>query len=370
MTGTLGSHGSRRDPRQHDRSVRVNQGQADRGRRHTRDQGDDQSKQSSSTRRQAAPVTVVIPARDEASTIGPLLDSLLAQTRPPEEILVVDAGSTDSTAETVRRYARRGVSLLEIGPAFPGRARNRGIAQARHDWIALIDAGCVAHPQWLAALDAGRSALPSRMGVVWGCYEPLVETAWDEAQALVIGPIRRRLHGQTAPFVASSLIHRDMWRRVGGFREDLRAAEDLIFFDALRDMLTAEKFAPTATVSWELGQSVGAFFRRLRVYSRHHARARLWRTWHARVGLMDAAGVVLGAIALRWPSAWLVLGLAVSLRLGRTIGQRRGNITRSPWRVGCLVRVGVLVALADLAMWMGVVDLVYRWIAREDAGAA
>ena len=105
---------------------------------------------------------------------------------------MVDAGSTDSTAEIVRGYAGRGVRLLEIGPGFPGRARNRGIDEARYDWVALIDAGCIPRPEWLAALDTGRAVLCSEPGVVWGRCDLAVNTAWEEAQALVIGPARRR----------------------------------------------------------------------------------------------------------------------------------------------------------------------------------
>ena len=303
-------------------------------------------------------MTVVIPARDEAATIGPLLEGLLAQTRPAEEIIVVDAGSTDSTAEIIRGYVGRGVRLLEIGPAFPGRARNRGIDEARNDWVALIDAGCVPHPEWLAALDAGRAVLCSEPGVVWGRCDLAVSTAWEEAQALVIGPVRRRSDHGTTPFIASALIHREVWRRAGRFREDLRAAEDLLFFDALRRARARETYASAAGVSWQLAPSVGAFYRRLRTYSRYHAGCGLWTSWHLRIGLMDLSAAALGAMATQYQLALPLLGLAVALRLVKTVGERRGNVAASPWRLACLARVGLLVALADLAMWNGLADLV------------
>jgi glycosyltransferase involved in cell wall biosynthesis len=312
---------------------------------------------SSAAGRPPAAVTVVIPARDEAATIGPLLEGLLAQTLPAGEIIVVDAGSTDSTAEIVRGYAGRGVRLLEIGPGFPGRARNRGIDEARYDWVALIDAGCIPRPEWLAALDVGRAVLCSEPGVVWGRCDLAVNSAWEEAQALVIGPARRRNDQPTPPLIASSLIHREVWRRAGRFREDLRAAEDLLFFDALRQARARETHALSAGVSWQLAPSVGAFYRRLRTYSRYHAGCGLWTSWHLRVGLMDLTAVALVALATQFLWALPLLGLAVALRLVKTVWERRGNVAASPWRLACLARVGILVALADLAMWNGLADL-------------
>ena len=67
------------------------------------------------------PVTVVIPALNEEQTIAPLLDALLAGTRQPDEIVVSDGGSTDSTRDIVARYAERGVRLPRLrGARFYG----------------------------------------------------------------------------------------------------------------------------------------------------------------------------------------------------------------------------------------------------------
>ena len=86
-------------------------------------------------------VAVVIPARDEERSLPELLESLLAQTRPPDEIVVCDAGSRDGTPEVARAAASRGVRLVEAGPAYPGRARNLAVAAATQPWIAFIDGG-------------------------------------------------------------------------------------------------------------------------------------------------------------------------------------------------------------------------------------
>lgn len=103
----------------------------------------------------AEQVSVVIPVRDGADSIGALLDSLEAQTlgRDRFEVVVVDNGSTDATADIARR---RGAHVVRDEVPNRSRARNAGVAAAAADLIAFTDADCVADPHWLEAL-LGRS---------------------------------------------------------------------------------------------------------------------------------------------------------------------------------------------------------------------
>ena len=87
------------------------------------------------------PVTVIIPAYKAAGTIRRSLDSVLAQTSPPSEVLVVDDGSPDR-AQLRAVLAPYGsvVTLLQKPNGGAASARNYGIDQARGEWIALLDA--------------------------------------------------------------------------------------------------------------------------------------------------------------------------------------------------------------------------------------
>src|SRR5262249_42801978 len=156
--------------------------------------------------------------------IGQLLESLLAQTHKPDEIVIADGGSVDATVAVARRFADRGVRVLEIGAAYPGRGRNEAIRACKNDWIALIDAGCVALAGWLESLLAARSALGDEAGVVFGEFRPCLQDEWDVAQALTFMSIPDRRTGLHPPSIASSLIHRTAWEKAGGFPEHLRAA--------------------------------------------------------------------------------------------------------------------------------------------------
>ena len=104
-------------------------------------------------------VSVVIPFYDSASYLGQAIESVLAQTHPAVEIVLVDDGSTDAGPEIAAGYARR-ATLIRQANAGVGPARNAGVAVTRGPLIAFLDADDLWEPEKLAlqvaALDADR----------------------------------------------------------------------------------------------------------------------------------------------------------------------------------------------------------------------
>jgi len=98
----------------------------------------------------AAPlVSVAIPAYNAQHTIAQTLESVLAQTHAPLDIVVVDDGSTDGTWDVLQRY-RQQVRLIRQDNAGIGAARNAGVQAARGDFIALLDADDLCRPERIA----------------------------------------------------------------------------------------------------------------------------------------------------------------------------------------------------------------------------
>ena len=87
----------------------------------------------------AADFSVIIAVRDGASTIGRAIESVLSQSRPARELIVVDDGSTDDTASVVARYGKD-VRYLFQPNAGVSAARNRGAELASGTWLAFLDA--------------------------------------------------------------------------------------------------------------------------------------------------------------------------------------------------------------------------------------
>ncbi len=84
-------------------------------------------------------VSVIVPLYNREATIGQALRSVLEQSVPPSEIIVVDDGSVDGSAEVVRALADPRVHYLHQANAGAGAARNRGLEVAQGDWVALLD---------------------------------------------------------------------------------------------------------------------------------------------------------------------------------------------------------------------------------------
>src|SRR5215210_9174100 len=125
--------------------------------------------QSCSPRRMK--ISICIPVRNEEDSIRRLLDSLLEQTRPPDEIVITDGGSVDATPQIIEEYIRKGapVRLIRAGAALPGRGRNLGAAQASFEWLGFTDAGIRLAKDWLEALVA-RAEKDDSVDVVYGSW--------------------------------------------------------------------------------------------------------------------------------------------------------------------------------------------------------
>jgi GT2 family glycosyltransferase len=102
---------------------------------------------------EAHSMSIIIPTFNGASRIGNCLDALMRQVAGRDaEILVVNDGSTDNTADVVGRYS--GVRLINQGNAGPAAARNRGALEARGSILCFTDDDCVPMPDWLDAMIA------------------------------------------------------------------------------------------------------------------------------------------------------------------------------------------------------------------------
>jgi len=306
-------------------------------------------------------ISVVIPVRNEERTIVALLDSLKQQTLTPAEIIVADGGSTDRTVEIVEGYDRGilTIRLIRGGPGFPGRGRNLGSARAVNEWIAFIDAGVKPSPQWLAALTAVAEG-PGNYDVVYGSYEPVTDTLFEECAAIafVPPPVDMDGHSIRTRSTASAILRRNVWQAVGGFPEDLRSAEDLVFMNRIDDAKFRTACAPEALVRWSIQPTLWKTFRRFTTYSHYNIRAGLWRSWQARILVRYGLLVVLMLPAfftgLRWflvPVAYLILMLSARalIAVRRNMRCYPASLARYFVRLVAIVPILAVIDLAAIA---------------------
>ncbi|HBB97272.1 MAG TPA: hypothetical protein DC054_17990 [Blastocatellia bacterium] len=307
-------------------------------------------------------ISVVVPVRDEEKSIRALLDGLLSQTLPPNEIVITDGGSVDQTRAIIEEFIQRGapVRLFTDNDSLPGRSRNIGVRNARNDWIAFIDAGIRPTTDWLQAL-ADKVINQPDAEVVYGSYEPITDSFFEECAAIAyIPPPTTTDEGPVRPYsIVSSLMPRKAWEQAGGFPEHLRSAEDLLFMNRVEAAGFRIVRAPHAVVHWSIQPGLWKTFRRFVVYARNNIRAGLWKNWQAPILRRYAILFVLALPAIFFGARWLVVPVALwigllSARALRALWQNRVCYSAG-WLRNCfrfIVIVPILATL-DLATFVG-----------------
>jgi glycosyltransferase involved in cell wall biosynthesis len=254
-------------------------------------------------------VSIACTVRDEADNIAALLDSMLDQTRPADEIVLNDCGSRDATAAIVERYIAAGhpIRLWRGGHNIPS-GRNNAIRHACGPLIACTDAGLTLDRRWLelivAPLERGTAE------VVGGFFQPAPLSLFE----LVLGATNYREPEEIdpasfLPFGKSVAFRKDAWERVGGYPEWASHCEDLLFAMALERAGCRFAFVPNALVHFRPRSSPRAFARQYFLYARGDGVANLWLRRHIlRYLTYGSAGLLLG-VARRRPWLLGLLGL-------------------------------------------------------------
>lgn len=175
----------------------------------------------------AGEVSVVVPTFDRAAVLPRALDSVIEQTRLPVEVIVVDDGSTDATAELVEsRFP--GVLVLRQENRGVSAARNRGIGASRGEWIALLDSDDEWRPRklerQLSALEAQPDLRICHTDEIWIRRGRRVNPR--QIHAKHGGWIFEHCLPLCAMSPSSVVIHRSIFDAVGMFNEALPACED------------------------------------------------------------------------------------------------------------------------------------------------
>lgn len=179
-----------------------------------------------------APVSVVIPTYNRRHIVPDAIDSALAQTLPPSQIIVVDDGGNDDTSVALRRYGDRITYYRQTNAGLPV-ARNRGISLATELYVAFLDDDDVWHPRklelqmkcfgredGLGMLGAEQFDWPALQfpEVRGDADESFYPVSWEQLVVRALIPI------------SSVVVRQDVLDRAGGFDPSMKSSEDREWF--------------------------------------------------------------------------------------------------------------------------------------------
>jgi glycosyltransferase involved in cell wall biosynthesis len=182
-------------------------------------------------------VSVVTPCHNAETFVAETIESVLAQTHPRVEQVVVDDGSSDGSWEVVRRYAAlhpgrvRGVRLE--GNRGGCHARNRGVREAGGEFLMFLDADDTIEPQTLGALVEAARGRPGALAVCDWAYLSHAPAGWVESPRNAAipavdpdGALRGWLEGYAWSPTSALLWPRAVFERTGGWNESLARNQD------------------------------------------------------------------------------------------------------------------------------------------------
>ncbi|MBI1801967.1 MAG: glycosyltransferase [Chloroflexi bacterium] len=281
-------------------------------------------------------VSLIVTVKNEAAVIDGLLQSISAQTRLPDEVVISDGGSTDGTAQVVEAWGARQPFPVRVlaGPgANIAQGRNIAIRAAQGDLIASTDAGVRLAPRWLQELlvpfdESGQP--PDTQHVVAGFFLPDAHTVFEVAMSAAVLPSLAEVDPQKfLPSSRSVAFTKKAWQTVGGYPESLDYCEDLVFDLALKRQFVFA-FAPQAVAYFRPRGSLRAFFRQYYLYARGDGKADLWRRRHAiRYLTYCAVAPLLLALGMGQSPLWFIALGAGAVAYGFTPYRRlRSSLRR------------------------------------------
>ena len=223
-------------------------------------------------------IAVVVSVFNEESTIGLLIESLLAQSRKPEEIIIVDGGSIDKTCEIVEglQLNDKCIRLLR-SKASRAKARNIGVVASKSKIIATIDAGCVADKNWLKRLC--KPFEDDSVDVVAGFYKMVGEGHFKKALSVFLGVIPSKFDDRFLASARSLAFRKSIWEKVGGFPKNLNGtAEDTVFNYKMIKAKAKMVRVKNAIVYWKLPSTYKEAVKKMYLYAKGDAASGIW--WH------------------------------------------------------------------------------------------
>ena len=266
-------------------------------------------------------ITLVTTVLNDRQGCVSFFEQMEAQVLLPDEIVIVDGGSTDGTWEFLHCYQPSksySLNVFQEKKCNVARGRNLAIASAKYDIIVSTDIGCTWESQWLQEL-AQPLIHNEQMEAVMGSWQVRLEdlkSDWAKVEyALLDRP--KLIANQTSHASSRSIAYRkSLWGKIGGYPEDLTlAGDDMVFALLLHQHTTNVGYSPIPRCYWERPSTLKSFCKESRRNFLGGGEAGIWLNYGILTGGRLAIEIILtltGLILIMFISPiWLGLGIVL-----------------------------------------------------------
>jgi glycosyltransferase involved in cell wall biosynthesis len=315
-------------------------------------------------------VSFILTVLNEAESLPRLLDSLVAQTRAPDEVIICDGGSTDGTLRLLEREERLPLRVIQRPGTNISQGRNAAIDAASGDIVAVTDAGVRLSPRWLEKIVAPFE--DPDVHTVAGTFRLDPHTLFEIAMGATVIPEVHELADMERypPSSRSFAFRKTAWQAVGGYPEWIDYCEDVVFDLRLRDQFGMHAFAPKALVHFRPRHSLRDYWRQYYQYARGDGKADLclWQHLVRYAAYLGGLALIVGGGFARW---WPLPAIGLFLLLGVVVGRSRTPYRRlaRTWRdlpfaqkLQAVLWVPVIRVVGDVAKMLGYpAGVWWRW---------
>lgn len=206
---------------------------------------------------------------NEQETIIKFLESVFTQTKLPDEVIVVDGGSTDNTLSEISKFKfPQGKKVPQIKILFRkgnrSTGRNEAIRNAKGDIILSSDAGNVLDKHWIENVIKPFSG--KKVDIVAGYYKGISKNIFQKSLIPYVLVMKDKINAEEfLPATRSMAFKKSIWKKAGGFDEKLSHNEDYAFANTLKKINAKIVFEKSAIVNWiprkNLQEAFVMFFR-------------------------------------------------------------------------------------------------------------
>jgi glycosyltransferase involved in cell wall biosynthesis len=261
-------------------------------------------------------VSVISTVKNEERNIKKFVDSLLNQTKKPDEIIIVDGGSTDKTYQILKKYAEKNkeIKLSRENGANIAKGRNIAISKSKNTLIIGGDAGTKYKYDWIEKLVNGFEG-----GVAYGQTLPLIENSFQK----ILAKKMRQRYGSSRNII----FEKRVWKKVRGYPEDLRMAEDTVFNERIKRAGFKINLIPEAIGYWEMRENIEGLRKQFFNYGYWDAIA--YKKYKILPGKSKILILLLTILFPFYPIAWLISKFSLSFNVDVT---RRFSYLNGFWR--------------------------------------